>query len=76
MSASFADFTVWDVKLREPRDKATARLLEVEAEVAGRSGTACAADNATEEIEETLCEEPCRGRFWRLNWRALARAFS
>jgi hypothetical protein len=51
------------VKLSEPRDRAAARELEVEAEVEGRSGTVCAADNATEEIEETLCEEPCRGRF-------------
>ena len=54
MRASFADFTVWDVKLSEPRDKAAARLLEVEANVDGRSGTACAADNATDEMEETL----------------------
>lgn len=36
------------MKLREPRDKAAARELEVEAEVAGRSGTVGDADRATE----------------------------
>ena len=58
-----ADFTVWDVKLSVPRERAAARELDVEAEVDGRSGTACAADNATEDIEETLWEAPCRGTF-------------
>jgi hypothetical protein len=42
------------VKLRVPKDKAAASVLDVDAEVDGRSGMACAADNATDEIDETL----------------------
>jgi hypothetical protein len=53
-----ADFAACDVKLREPRDKAAAREPEVEADVAGRSGTVGDPDNETEVIDETLCEEP------------------
>ena len=63
MRASFADLTVCEVKLSVPSDKAAASELEVDAEVDGRSGTDCAADNATEDIDETLWEEPCRATF-------------
>ena len=33
-----ADLTLWEVKLRDPRDRAAARELDVEDEVEGRSG--------------------------------------
>lgn len=40
MRASFADLTLWDVKLRAPREKAAARepVVEVDEAVEGRSG--------------------------------------
>lgn len=38
MSANFAGFMACDVKLREPSDRAAARLPDVDEEVEGRSG--------------------------------------
>lgn len=74
MRASLADLTLWEVKFRDPRDRAAARELDVEEEVEGRSGRVL-----VEELvgsDETLWEGPCRGAVCRRNCKALARAFS
>lgn len=77
MSASFADLTLWDVKFRVPRDRAAARVPDVEEEVAGRSGNVGEeADKALAGIDETLCDAPCRGEFCLRNCKAFASAFS
>lgn len=63
---------LWDVKLRAPKDKAAAIVLEVEEDVEGLSGTV--GDIGTE-TEPTLCEGPWRAGC-RRNCRAFAKAFS
>ena len=68
--------TLCDVKFKEPREKAAARVLEVDADVDGRSGGGGDDGTTTGDTEETLWEEPWRGTFCLLNWSALARAFS
>jgi len=74
--ASFADFTLCDVKLKDPREKAAASVLDVEADVEGRSGTDGEVETDTGETEDTLCEDPWRGVFCLRNCSALASAFS
>ncbi len=54
MSASLADLTLWDVKLRVPRERAAARVLDVEADVEGRSGTEGEGGTVPVVMEETL----------------------
>ena len=54
MRASLADFTVWDVKLRVPSERAAARVLEVEADVEGLSGTDGEGGMVPVDIEDTL----------------------
>lgn len=76
MRASFADLTLCDVKLSEPSDKAAASVLDVDADVEGRSGTIGEAGTTTGATDDTLWEEPWRGAFCRRNCKALARAFS
>ena len=76
MRASFADFTLWEVKFKVPRERAAANVLDVEDDVEGRSGRVGDVERATVETDETLWEEPCRGTLCRLNCSAFARAFS
>lgn len=76
MRANFADLTLWDVKLRVPSERAAARVLDVEAEVAGRSGMDGEDGIATGETEDTLWEDPWRGVFCLRNCSAFASAFS
>jgi hypothetical protein len=52
--ASFADLTLCDVKLRVPSERAAARVLDVEAEVDGRSGTVGEGGTVPVVMEETL----------------------
>jgi hypothetical protein len=61
--ASFADLTLWDVKLRVPSERAAASVLDVDADVEGRSGTDGEGGTVVVEIEETLWEAPWRGAF-------------
>lgn len=71
-----ADLVDWDVKLKEPNDRAEARPLEEEApEVAGLSGTV-GDERALVLIDETLCEAPWRGPFCLRSCNELASAFS
>ena len=58
MRANFADLTVCDVKLKDPRESAAANVLDVEADVAGRSGSVGEGGIATDATDETLCEDP------------------
>lgn len=62
-----ADFTLCEVKFRDPSERAAASVLDVDAEVEGRSGTVGEEGTATEATDETLCEDPWRGTFCRLN---------
>jgi hypothetical protein len=61
--ASFADLTLWDVKLRAPSERAAASVLDVEADVEGLSGTDGDGGTAPVGIDDTLCEAPWRGAF-------------
>ena len=54
MRASFADLTECDVKFRVPSERAAASVLDVEAEVEGRSGTVGDVASVAVEMEETL----------------------
>lgn len=38
MRANLADFTLWEVKFKAPRENVAARELEAEDDVVGRSG--------------------------------------
>lgn len=67
---------MWDVKFRLPSERAAASVLDVEAEVDGRSGIDGEGGMGPGEIDDTLCDVPWRGAFCLRNWRALARAFS
>jgi hypothetical protein len=58
VSANFADLTLCDVKLRDPRESAAARVLDVDADVDGRSGTVGDEGTTTGETDETLWEDP------------------
>lgn len=69
-----ADLALWEVKLKEPSDRAAASPEEVEADVDGRSGSVEGDWGTVTEL--TLCEEPWRETVCRLNCRALASAFS
>jgi hypothetical protein len=75
--ASLADFTLCEAKFRDPKDKAAASVLDVDDDVAGRSGMVVGeVDSATVETDETLWEDPWRMVFCLRNCKALARAFS
>jgi hypothetical protein len=64
---------VWEVKLRDPSDRAAARELEVEEDVAGRSGRGV---EGWEMVAALVLWEDLWRTSRRWNWRALARAFS
>jgi hypothetical protein len=51
------------VKLRVPSERAAASVLDVDADVEGRSGTDGEGGTVAVEIEETLWEAPWRGAF-------------
>jgi hypothetical protein len=65
--ANFADLTLWEVKLRVPSERAAASVLDVDADVEGLSGTEGGGGTGPVEIDDTLCEAPCRGAFCLLN---------
>lgn len=62
---SLAGFTLWDVNFRAPKDKAAAKVEEVEE---------CPLD--CELSDDDAWEEERLLGDWRLSWRAFASAFS
>jgi hypothetical protein len=70
--ASLVDLGLWDAKFSDPRDKAVAKALEVDADVEGRSGREGVDCEAV--IVDILWLGPCRGCL-RI-CKALASAFS
>lgn len=75
-----AGLILWDAKVRYGRERAAARVLDVEEEEAEEGGFVAVGDVGVAELPTApvvaFCDEPFFGACWRRNCRAFASAFS